>query len=70
VLDDAPTDATPFAWSGAADRAQLLAWIESTSAREIFVTGACASEIASALGNRARVLGPPHQMMLFPGEVA
>jgi len=54
-----------FAWPFAADRAQLLAWIEQTGARDVFVTGACAESIATALGPRARVLGPPHQMMLF-----
>jgi hypothetical protein len=70
TLDGDSAGDTSFAWAGAADRAQLLAWIESTGAREVFVTGACATEIASSLGNRARVLGPPHQMTLFPGEVA
>ena len=59
-----------FAWSNAADRAQLLAWIESTSAREVFVTGACAESIAAELGPRARVIGPPHQMTLFPREAS
>jgi hypothetical protein len=57
-----------FAWASAADRAQLLGWIEATSARDVFVTGACAEAIAGALGGRARVLGPPQQMPLFPGE--
>lgn len=54
-----------FAWACAADRAQLLTWIEATSARSVFVTGACAESIAGALGPRARVLGPPQQMALF-----
>lgn len=54
-----------FAWSSCADRAQLLAWIEATSAREIYVTGRCAPEIAAHLGKRAAVLGPPLQMRLF-----
>jgi Cft2 family RNA processing exonuclease len=54
-----------FAWATAADRAQLLAWIDATSAKQIFVTGACADAIASAIGPRARVMGPPHQMTLF-----
>lgn len=57
-----------FAWANAADRAQLLAWIEATGAREVFVTGACAESIASALGPRARLIGPPQQMSLFPNE--
>lgn len=57
-----------FAWAAAADRAQLLAWIEATGAREVFVTGACAESIVAALGARARLIGPPHQMSLFPHE--
>lgn len=57
-----------FAWATAADRPQLLGWIESTGAREVFVTGACAESIVATLGARARVIGPPHQMSLFPGE--
>jgi hypothetical protein len=56
-----------FAWAGAAGRADLLGWIEATGAKEIYVTGACAHAIASVLGPRARVLGPPHQMQLFEG---
>jgi hypothetical protein len=55
-------------WASAADRAQLLGWIEATSAREVFVTGACAEAIVAALGPRARVIGPPQQMQLFPRE--
>jgi hypothetical protein len=57
-----------FAWASAADRAQLLTWIEATGARDVFVTGACAEAIVAALGARARVIGPPHQMPLFPRE--
>jgi hypothetical protein len=57
-----------FIWASAAGRAELLAWIESTGAREVFVTGACAGAIAAALGPRARMIGPPHQMTLFPRE--
>jgi len=57
-----------FAWAAAADHSQLLGWIEATSAREVFVTGACAEAIATAIGGRARVVGPPHQMLLFPHE--
>jgi hypothetical protein len=52
-------------WPNAADRAGLLAWIESTNAREVYITGACADDIAQVLGARARVIGPPHQMTLF-----
>jgi hypothetical protein len=66
VLDEDARADVAFAWSHAADRAQLLAWIESTTAREVFVTGECAEPIARALGPRARVIGPPHQMALFP----
>jgi hypothetical protein len=47
----------------------LLAWIEATGAREMFVTGRSAEAIVAALGPRARVIGPPHQMSLFPREV-
>ena len=57
-----------FAWTAAADRAQLLGWIEATGARDVFVTGACAEAIVAALGARARVIGPPQQMSLFPHE--
>ena len=57
-----------FGWAAAANRAQLLGWIEATGARDIYVTGACAEAIAGALGARARVIGPPHQMPLFPHE--
>jgi len=57
-----------FGWAAAADRAQLLGWIEATGAREVFVTGACAEAIAGAVGARARIIGPPHQMPLFPRE--
>ena len=57
-----------FAWPNAADRKQLLAWIEATNAREVYVTGACAETIVAALGRRGRLLGPPQQMTLFPRE--
>jgi putative mRNA 3-end processing factor len=57
-----------FVWAAAADRAQLLGWIEATGARGVYVTGACAEAIVAALGDRARVIGPPHQMSLFPHE--
>ena len=64
--------ALPYAYAGAilaagqVPDAQLLAWIEQTHARDIFVTGACAETIIAKLGPRARMLGPPHQMVLFP----
>ncbi|HEX4456292.1 MAG TPA: hypothetical protein VH143_35770 [Kofleriaceae bacterium] len=61
-----------FAWPFAAGRAELLAWIEHTRAKEIFVTGPCAEAIVAKLNargrseaQRARVLGPPTQMTLF-----
>jgi len=62
--------AAGFAWPFAAGRAQLLAWIEQTRAKDVFLTGACAETIAAALGKRARVLGPPHQMTLSLGEAS
>ncbi|MDB4954183.1 MAG: hypothetical protein JWO36_1752 [Myxococcales bacterium] len=65
AIDGAGT-AEPFAWPFVAGRDQLLAWIEQTRARDIFVTGAAAEAIVAKLGPRARMLGPPHQMMLFP----
>jgi hypothetical protein len=58
-------DGAEFAWPFTADRATLLAWIDQTGAREVFVTGASAESIAAAVGTRAKVLGPPHQMTLF-----
>jgi hypothetical protein len=57
-------------WASAADRAQLLGWIEATGARDVYVTGPCADAIVAALGHRARVIGPPHQMPLFPHVAA
>ncbi|MFN0253063.1 MAG: hypothetical protein ACKV2T_39685 [Kofleriaceae bacterium] len=54
-----------FAWATAADRAQLLGWIEAANARSVFVTGPCADAIAAAVGAHARVIGPPQQMALF-----
>ena len=62
---DAHAYKTAFAWPFAAGREALLAWIEQTKATEIYVTGNAAETIAQALGPRARVLGPPHQMTLF-----
>jgi len=59
-----------FAWSSAAGHAELLRWIDATSAREVFVTGPCADAIVAAVGPRARALGPPRQMALFePGTL-
>lgn len=52
-------------WVHGAGRRELLAWIESANAREVYVTGACAEDIASTLGPRARAIGPPQQMTLF-----
>ncbi|MDB4962361.1 MAG: hypothetical protein JWP01_2360 [Myxococcales bacterium] len=65
AIDPAPGWSAQFAWPFVAGRDQLLAWIEQTRAREIFVTGPCADAIVAALGSRARVLGPPRQMALF-----
>jgi hypothetical protein len=68
ALSGAAGDDAAFVWAAAADRAQLLGWIEATGAREVFVTGACAEAIVSAIGARARIIGPPQQMSLFPRE--
>ena len=54
-----------FTWPFAANRDQLLAWIEQTRAKHVFVTGACAETIVAALGAKGHVLGPPQQMALF-----
>jgi putative mRNA 3-end processing factor len=54
-----------FAWPFVADREQLLHWIEQSRAKHIYLTGEHADAIASELGPRARVLGPPQQMALF-----
>lgn len=68
AIDPAPASAhhTRFAWPFVAGRAPLLAWIEQARAKDIFVTGAGAEAIVAALGPRARLLGPPRQMTLFP----
>jgi len=55
----------PRTWPLVASDRELLAWIEQTRARSVFVTGAGAERIATAIGPRARVLGPPRQMSLF-----
>ena len=68
ALDPHPTWDAGFAWPFAAGREQLLAWIEQTRAKDVFVTGACAEAIVRAVGARARLLGPPRQMALFPRE--
>ncbi len=65
VLDGATGYDASFAWASAADHKQLLGWIESASARDVFVTGPCADAIVLAIGPRARVVGPPRQMALF-----
>jgi putative mRNA 3-end processing factor len=54
------------AWSNAADRDELLGFIADSGAPRVYLTGRCADAIAAALGDRARVLAPPHQMALFP----
>lgn len=54
-----------FPWPFVAGRDELLAWIASSKAKEIFVTGACAEAIVAKLGSKARILGPPRQMALF-----
>lgn len=54
-----------FAWAGAAGHAELMSWIEATSAREVYATGPYARAVVDRLGPRARVLGPPEQMQMF-----
>jgi len=56
---------TARTWPLVASDRELLAWIDKTRASQVFVTGAGAERIASAVGPRARVLGPPRQMSLF-----
>jgi putative mRNA 3-end processing factor len=70
LRDDSTDHDAAFAWPFAADRTQLLAWIEETGARDVYVTGPCAESIAASVGARAHVLGPPRQMTLFPREAA
>ncbi len=65
ALDGHAGFAAGFPWPTACGREPLLRWIESTSAREVYVTSACAEAIVAALGPRARLLGPPQQMQLF-----
>ena len=52
-------------WPFVASDRELLAWIEQTRAKQVFVTGAGAERIVASLGPRARLLGPPRQMSLF-----
>jgi hypothetical protein len=66
AIDPQPGFTSRFAWPFVAGRDQLLGWIEQTRAREVFVTGTAAEAIVAALGGRARALGPPRQMSLFP----
>ena len=54
-----------FKWPFAMTRDELVAWIEQTGARELYITGPAAEAIATTLGPRARVLGPPRQMQLW-----
>lgn len=68
TIDHPSSSGGTFAWPFVAGRDQLLAWIEQTRARHVFVTGACAEAIVSALGTKAHALGPPRQMALFPRE--
>lgn len=56
---------TPATWPLVATDRELVRWIAHTRATHVYVTGAGAERIASELGPRARVLGPPHQMSLF-----
>lgn len=65
AIDGHPGREAGFAWSHAAGREDLLAWIAATRAKTIYVTGACADAVVAALGPRARVLGPPRQMALW-----
>jgi hypothetical protein len=56
---------TATTWPLVATDRELLAWIDQTRASRVFVTGPGAERIATAVGARARVLGPPRQMSLF-----
>ncbi len=67
AIDAAPGFDARFAWPFTADKKQLLAWIEHTGARDVFLTGPKADALAAAVGERAQVRGPPHQMSLFGG---
>jgi len=65
ALDGHAGHAAGFPWPNAADRAQLLGWIEQTRATQVFVTGPGADAIARTLGPRARTLGAPRQLSLW-----
>jgi len=56
-----------FAWSNCADHSQLVAYIEATGAKEIYLTGRHGVELARALDGERRVrpLGPPTQLSLL-----
>ena len=69
AIDVIPSAEAAFAWPFVAGRDQLLAWIEQTRARDVYVTGQHAHAIVEKLGPRARMIGPPHQMVLFPQAV-
>ncbi len=55
---------TARSWPFVASDRELLAWIEQTRAKQVFVTGAGAERIVGAIGLRAKRLGPPTQMSL------
>lgn len=55
---------TARTWPFVATDRELLAWIEQTRAKQVFVTGAGAERIVAAIGHRAKRLGPPTQMSL------
>lgn len=69
AVRDAGADAA-IAWSNTADRSELLAYIQGSGARRVYLTGRCAEAMAAELGDRARVLGPPQQMPLFSAAAA
>lgn len=66
AIDGAHGCDAAIVWPSADGRADLLAWIDRVGARQIYVTGAGAESITQAIGPRARTLGPPRQMVLFP----
>ncbi|MBV8761959.1 MAG: hypothetical protein JO257_31990 [Deltaproteobacteria bacterium] len=55
---------TARSWPFVSSDRELLAWIEQTRAKQVFVTGAGAQRIVDAIGARAKRLGPPTQMSL------
>lgn len=57
-----------YAWSNQADHDDLIAYIDSCGARDVFLTHRHAEALATALDSesrRVRALGPPLQMPLF-----